>query len=38
LIGLVEQLCPDFGFAVQGRRMAETIRVPDLDLFMPGFL
>jgi hypothetical protein len=35
---LIEQLCPDFGFAVQGRRMAETIRVPDLHLFMPGLL
>ena len=38
LIGLVDQLCPGFRLAVQCWRMIETIRMPDLDLFMPGFL
>jgi len=37
LIGLVDQLCPGFCLAVQCRCMIEAIRMPDLDLLMPGF-
>ena len=38
LIGLVDQLCPGFRLAVQCRCMIEAIRMPDLHLFVPGFL
>ena len=37
LIGLVDQLCPRFRLPVQVWRMAKAIRMPDLDLFKPGF-
>ena len=37
LIGLVDQLCPDFCLAVQGWCVGKAIWMPDLDLFMPGF-
>jgi len=37
LIGLVDQLRPGFCLVVQSRCMIEAIRMPDLNLLMPGF-
>ena len=38
LIGLIDQRGAGFRFAVQGRCMSESIRVPDLQLLVPGLL
>lgn len=37
LIGLIDQFGPSFRFLMESRRMGKAVRMPDLNLFMPGF-
>lgn len=38
LVALIDKFRARFGFALQGRRMGKTIRMPHLELFVPRFL
>lgn len=38
MIALIDKFRARFGLPVQGRRMGEAIRMPDLELFVPSLL